>query len=98
MPERACHVIVHGRVQGVYYRASTAQQARRLAVRGWVRNRRNGTVEALLAGPEDAVRQMLDWMAQGPSAARVDKLVVNDNDASDSDTAPAHGFETRETV
>lgn len=98
MSERACHVVVHGRVQGVYYRASTAQQAQRLAVRGWVRNRRDGTVEALLAGPEDAVQQMLDWMAQGPSVARVDKLVVNDDRPSDRDAMLAPGFETRETV
>lgn len=64
-------VTVSGRVQGVSYRWHTIQEARRLALRGWVRNRRNGDVEAFIAGPEEPVRKLLEIMRQGPAMARV---------------------------
>ena len=71
MREIACHVRVTGRVQGVSYRAWARAEATRLGLRGWVRNRGDGSVEALVAGPEAAVEAMLLAMREGPGAARV---------------------------
>ena len=70
-PAIAVRVVVSGRVQGVWYRGWTADEARRRGLRGWVRNRRDGTVEALFAGPEDQVRAMIAACHEGPPAARV---------------------------
>jgi acylphosphatase len=69
-------VIVHGLVQGVYFRDTTRQQARQRAVAGWVRNAPDGTVEAVFEGPEDAVARMVELMRQGPRGARVDRAEV----------------------
>ena len=71
---RAMHVRVQGRVQGVFYRASTQQRAHQLGLRGWVRNCDDGSVEAVLCGDQAALDAMLAWMAQGPARARVDAL------------------------
>ena len=72
------HLIAHGRVQGVNYRESMRMQARQLNVAGWVRNRSDGTVEAMLHGRPDDVARMLDWCRQGPPGARVTSLDVNE--------------------
>lgn len=68
-------VLITGRVQGVGYRAWAVTQASKLAVRGWIRNRADGAVEAEIAGDPDAVARMRDLLAQGPPLARVDRLV-----------------------
>ena len=83
-------VVVHGRVQGVFFRDSARQRARSLGVAGWVRNRADGTVEAVIEGPPDAVEQMLEFLRTGPRSARVDGAVV-------ADEAPEglSGFEIR---
>jgi acylphosphatase len=65
------HLIIEGRVQGVWFRESTRRQAVSLGVSGWVKNRPEGTVEALLEGPEDAVLRLVAWCGKGPSAAKV---------------------------
>jgi len=70
----ARHVIVSGRVQGVWFRAKTKEQADRLKVRGWVGNRPDGGVEAMLEGDEPAVIELINWMGVGPTLARVDRL------------------------
>ena len=62
---------VSGRVQGVFYRASTAEQARRLNVTGYARNLRDGRVEVLACGTPAAVDELVAWLAIGPTAARV---------------------------
>ena len=67
-------LIIEGRVQGVWFRESTRRQAVSLGVSGWVRNRPEGTVEALLEGPRDAVARLVDWCRKGPSAADVAKV------------------------
>ncbi len=72
------HVIVHGRVQGVNYRESLRMQAQRLNVTGWVRNRADGTVEAMLHGRPDDVSRILDWCRHGPPSAHVTSLQVNE--------------------
>lgn len=84
------HVIATGTVQGVGYRWSTQLRAEKLGLAGWVRNRRDGAVEAELEGPAVDVEQLLDWMAGGPPSARVEGLQV-------SDVAPegGSGFEVR---
>jgi len=89
------HLVVHGLVQGVGYRWSMVQAAQRLGVRGWVRNRRDGKVEALVAGEPDAVEALVHWARQGPAGARVEAVDVTEADAT-SDLPD--GFAQRETV
>ncbi len=78
MTEKTVRVVVSGRVQGVAFRASCQHQAVQLGVRGWVRNRWDGTVEALLAGPEEAVDAMVEWCRRGPPAASVTRVEVDE--------------------
>jgi acylphosphatase len=70
------HVFVSGRVQGVYYRASTRDAARDRGVDGWVRNLDDGRVEAVFEGDPDAVEGMVEWCHTGSSAARVEDVDV----------------------
>lgn len=70
----AVRLRIHGRVQGVWYRGWTVETARRLGVNGWVRNRRDGSVEALLDGPEEAVNAMIEACRRGPPAAQVERI------------------------
>ncbi|RIX84218.1 acylphosphatase [Acidovorax cavernicola] len=93
-PPVARHLTVSGLVQGVGYRWSMVQAAQRLGVRGWVRNRRAGHVEALVAGEAAAVEALVHWARQGPAGARVDAVDVADAGA---DNLP-EGFEQRATV
>jgi acylphosphatase len=65
------HVYISGRVQGVFFRATTREQADRQAVAGWVRNLPDGRVEAVFEGPRGAVEECLAWCRQGPPGARV---------------------------
>jgi acylphosphatase len=70
------HVIVSGRVQGVFFRMETKRAADRLGVSGWVRNLNDGTVEAVFEGSRDLVQAGLDWCRQGPPHAAVDDVQV----------------------
>lgn len=72
----ARRVVIGGRVQGVGFRYALADEARARQLGGWVRNRRDGTVEALIAGPEDEVEATLAWAQRGPPAARVTSFTV----------------------
>lgn len=74
------HVIIHGRVQGVFFRLETQKAARQCGAVGWVRNLSDGTVEAVMEGPEEAVASLLKWCHQGPRMARVDKVDVSRKD------------------
>lgn len=69
-------VVVHGFVQGVYFRDTLRRQALRDGVSGWVRNTRDGTVEAVFEGAEDAVARLLSLCREGPRGARVDRVEV----------------------
>ena len=69
------HLIIRGRVQGVSFRAWTARQAQNCGVDGWVRNREDGGVEAILAGDADAVRQLVEACRVGPHLAVVTDLI-----------------------
>jgi acylphosphatase len=75
---RRIRAIVSGRVQGVSYRASTAHEARRLGLVGWVQNRADGTVELEAEGADDAIAALLDWCKHGPPAARVTSVAVSE--------------------
>jgi acylphosphatase len=90
---RAARLRITGRVQGVGYRAWALQMASRLGLRGWVRNRSDGSVEAVIIGEEDAVDRMIEACREGPYAARVADVAVSD--AAD-DGSP--GFTPKPTV
>lgn len=81
-------VTVSGQVQGVGFRYSAQAEATRLGITGFVRNRRDGTVEAELEGDEASVDQMIDWLRAGPRGARVERVDV-------ADLAPAGDTEFR---
>lgn len=70
------HLLVRGRVQGVYFRASAQREARRLGLTGWVKNRPVGFVEILAEGEEDGLKDVIGWANRGPSAARVERVDV----------------------
>lgn len=91
----AKHLSISGIVQGVGYRASLQAQAQALNLSGWVRNRRDGSVEALVAGETSAIDKIIAWAHHGPPNARVDRVTVTDTDdlPAGSDT-----FEMRPTV
>ena len=76
------HLIVHGRVQGVYFRASMCQEAAKLGVAGWVCNRRDGSLEAMLQGEAASVDQLIDWARHGPPGARVEHVYIADGHGS----------------
>ena len=71
---RTRQIRVSGRVQGVGYRYALRDEALRLGVKGWVRNRADGSVEALVQGADEAVAALVDWARRGPRAARVDAV------------------------
>ena len=89
----AKHLVIHGRVQGVWYRGWAVEIARSLGLDGWVRNRLDGTVEALVSGGSDAVERFIAFAHEGPKAAKVTRI-----DASDAAEADSTGFEQRPTV
>jgi len=75
-PMRA-HTIITGRVQGVCFRMETCRAVEHLKVTGWVRNKRDGSVEAIFEGEEVDVRAALEWCRQGPPISRVDDIKVS---------------------
>ena len=71
------HVIITGRVQGVFYRATTKNKAEQLGLTGWVKNTSDGRVKALFEGEENAVHEMITWCHQGPRSANVTDVTVD---------------------
>ena len=90
---RTVTMTVSGRVQGVGFRYTMQAEAQRLGVDGWVRNRRDGSVEAFLTGDPDAVEGVIAWAHDGPAGARVD-----DVDVVEGTGESASGFEIRATA
>ena len=74
MGQKRIQLVVHGRVQGVYYRATAKREARQSGLTGWVKNRPDGAVEMIVEGEEDHVKDFLAWSQQGPATARVDRV------------------------
>jgi acylphosphatase len=85
---------ITGLVQGVAYRASMAQAADGLGLTGWVRNRRDGSVEAVVCGEAEAVARIIAWARRGPPAARVDHVHIEVVEQAEAFV----GFETRATA
>ena len=74
--DKSCHLRIRGRVQGVGFRMFVEREARERALNGWVRNRRDGSVEALVQGPADAVEALIARVRTGPPSARVTDVQV----------------------
>ena len=92
MPERERRrVVVHGDVQGVFFRDSTREEAQRRGVAGWVKNRPDGAVEAVFEGEPEAVRALVDFCREGPSKASVESV----DDSSEEPEGLEAGFEVR---
>jgi acylphosphatase len=75
---KAIHVYISGKVQGVFYRANTKQKAQELGIKGWVKNRIDGRVEAFFQGEEEEVQKMISWCWKGSPAAEVDDVMVEE--------------------
>ncbi len=73
------NIRVKGKVQGVFYRASTVDAAKSLGLKGFVRNEPDGSVYIEVEGPKDQVDQLIEWSKRGPSNARVESVTVDDN-------------------
>jgi acylphosphatase len=74
--KKTLHLVIYGRVQGVFFRDSMRREAQYMAVSGWVRNRSDGTVEALVHGEPAAVDAMLRWAHRGPERALVERVEI----------------------
>lgn len=70
------HLMISGKVQGVFYRASAKEKALELALSGWIKNTPDGSVEATVSGSDEAVQQFVDWCRQGPPRAEVSQVSV----------------------
>ncbi|MCJ7479107.1 MAG: acylphosphatase [Candidatus Nanohaloarchaeota archaeon QJJ-7] len=77
---RRVHVFVSGKVQGVFFRATTREMARELRVKGWVKNLEDGRVEAVFEGEQEAVEEMVEFCYSGPEAARVEDVKVEEEE------------------
>jgi acylphosphatase len=76
MATKRVHLIIRGRVTGVFFRAATQREARRLGITGWVKNRNDASVEIVAEGEEDSIKEIVGWAHHGPSAARVEHVDV----------------------
>lgn len=85
------HVFISGRVQGVFFRAHTAEKARQLGLVGWVRNTDDGRVEAVFEGPKEKVEEMIKWCWQGPPSSKVEKV----SEVPEVSKEELEGFEIR---
>jgi acylphosphatase len=83
------HLLIQGRVQGVWYRESMRREAERLGVAGWVRNAPDGSVEAVVQGSDEAVDALIAWAHDGPPMAQVERITQTDTQGQFS------GFEKR---
>jgi acylphosphatase len=90
---RTVRVCIEGRVQGVGFRYWTERVAGDLELSGWVRNRRDGSVEAVFSGPADAVAEMIERCRQGPPSSRVDRIEMHDET-----DVPSDGFDVKPTA
>jgi len=71
------HLRIYGHVQGVFFREAMCHKAQQLGITGWVRNRRDGTVEAMIQGATEALNAMIEWARTGPELARVEGVEIS---------------------
>jgi len=82
LPNKTLRLVIHGRVQGVFFRDSMKSEAQYLGVAGWVRNRSDGTVEAAVQGEPAAVDAIVRWARRGPQHAEVERVDIKPDDGS----------------
>jgi acylphosphatase len=87
--QRIVRLNIRGRVQGVGFRAFVEETAFGLGLKGWVRNRRDGSVEAVVGGPREAVESLIEAVRRGPRSARVDAVDIAESD--EAALRPSHG-------
>lgn len=71
------HLLISGRVQGVFFRANTKQKAQKLGLMGWVKNTPDGKVEAVAEGDQEAIQRLIEWAKQGPAVAEVEQVDID---------------------
>ena len=76
MASKRVQLFIRGRVQGVFFRAATQREARRLGIGGWVKNRNDGSIEIVAEGEEESIKELVGWAQHGPTAARVENVDV----------------------
>jgi acylphosphatase len=76
------HLVIKGKVQGVFFRASTKDKAKELGIKGWVKNMPDGNVEVLAAGNKDQLENFIEWCRRGPTQAIVSDVVVSNAEES----------------
>lgn len=76
---RTVQLIIKGKVQGVFYRASAKDVAREIGVTGWIKNMPDGSVEVLVSGSEERVAKFIEWCWKGPKSAEVNEVIINDS-------------------
>lgn len=74
------HLIIRGKVQGVFYRASAKKMATAFSIKGWIRNTDNGNVESLVSGTHEQLKNYVNWCRQGPAEANVIDVIVSENE------------------
>jgi acylphosphatase len=77
---KTVHLLIKGKVQGVFYRVSAQEKAEELGITGWVKNTKEGNVEAVASGNDVKVEAFVQWCAKGPSRAVVDEVIVTEKD------------------
>ena len=74
------HLLIKGKVQGVFYRASAKDVAEQLCINGWIRNTKEGDVEAIVSGEENRIKEFIEWCKKGPRKAEVIKVTVTEKE------------------
>ena len=74
----AYHLIIKGKVQGVFYRQSAKEKARQLQLNGWIKNNQDGSVESFICGDKQALQDFIDWCRKGPSGAHVTDVIIEE--------------------
>lgn len=77
---RTVHLLIRGKVQGVFYRATAKERADGLELKGWIKNTKTGDVEAVVSGTDDAVNAFIDWCHKGPDKANVTEVIVTERE------------------
>ncbi len=80
------HLLINGKVQGVFYRATAKKMAEKIGITGWIKNTKDNQVEAIVTGDEDKVEKFIKWCRQGPHNAVVTGVVVNEKEAMHFDS------------